>query len=124
MHIYQSSDDYLYNLETSSPQEARRLWKNSIKEKWEHKCAYCESTENLTLDHVIPQSKGGTDHITNVVCACEKCNRDKGHENWENWFFRQEFFTQEKHNAIMTWRTQLNKQELRVYRPRKNNASF
>jgi hypothetical protein len=124
MQIYQSSDDYLYNLETSSPQEARRLWKNSIKEKWEYKCAYCSSQENLTLDHIIPQCKGGTDHITNIVCACETCNRDKSHENWENWFFRQDFFTTEKYSAINEWRTQLSKQELRVYRPRKNNIPF
>lgn len=124
MQLYQSSEDYLYNLETSSPQEARRLWKNSIKEKWEHKCAYCNSKENITLDHIIPQSKGGTDHLTNVICACHKCNQNKSYENWENWFFRQEFFTQENYNAIVEWRTQLLKQELRVYRPRKNSTNF
>jgi len=120
MQLYNSSEDYLYNLETSSPSEARRLWRKSIKEKWEHKCAYCDSEENLTLDHIIPQAKGGTDHITNLLCACISCNRSKAHENFYDWYPKQEFYTEEKFNRIEEWRTQLVKQELRVYRPRKN----
>lgn len=120
MELYNSSEDYLYNLETSSPQEARRLWKNSIREKWEYQCAYCGSKDNLTLDHVIPQAKGGTDHITNVVCACESCNRSKAHIDFYEWYPKQEFYTEERFNQIEEWRTQMIKQELKVYRPRKN----
>ena len=123
MQLYNSSEDYLYNLETSSPSEARKLWRKSIKEKWEHKCAYCLSEDNLTIDHIIPQAKGGTDHITNVVCACESCNRDKSHQNWESWFMQQEFFSIERYEEINRWRTQLSKQDLKVYRPRKNFTS-
>ena len=119
MQLYQSSDEYLYNLETSSPQEARRLWRQSIREKWEHQCAYCGSKENITLDHVIPQAKGGTDHITNVVCACESCNRAKAHTDFYEWYPKQEFYTEERFNQIEAWRTQIVKQELKVYRPRK-----
>jgi 5-methylcytosine-specific restriction endonuclease McrA len=120
MQLYNSSEDYLYNLETSSPSEARRLWRKSIKEKWEHKCAYCESEENLTIDHIIPQAKGGTDHITNVVCACESCNRSKAHDDFYDWFYRQQFYSDAKLDEIEKWRTQLSRQELKVYRPRKN----
>ena len=70
----------LFNLKTCSPSEARRMWKDSIKEKWKHKCAYCgEKSDELSLDHIVPQAKGGNDHITNVCCACVKCNRDKSH---------------------------------------------
>jgi 5-methylcytosine-specific restriction endonuclease McrA len=120
MQLYNSSEDYLYNLETSSPSEARRLWRKSIKEKWEHKCAYCESEENLTIDHIIPQAKGGTDHITNVVCACEFCNRSKAHNDFYDWFSKQQFYSEAKLDEIEKWRTQLSRQELKVYRPRKN----
>jgi len=120
MQLYNSLEDYLYNLETSSPQEAKRLWRKSIREKWEHKCAYCGSEENLTLDHVIPQAKGGTDHLTNVVCACESCNRSKAHTDFYEWYPKQEFYTEERFNQIEEWRTQMVKQELKVYRPRKN----
>jgi 5-methylcytosine-specific restriction endonuclease McrA len=42
-----------------------------------HACQYCGSTKRLTLDHVIPRSKGGTHTWDNVVTACEKCNSAK-----------------------------------------------
>jgi 5-methylcytosine-specific restriction endonuclease McrA len=31
-----------------------------------------------TVDHVIPRSKGGTDDLSNLVLACNECNRTKG----------------------------------------------
>jgi hypothetical protein len=64
----QSPQDYLFNLQTTSSSEAKRLWRKQIKESWNHKCAYCDSEENLTLDHIIPQCKGGLDITRNVVC--------------------------------------------------------
>jgi len=36
------------------------------------------SYKELTLDHVIPKSKGGKTEWTNVVSACKKCNNQKG----------------------------------------------
>ena len=118
--LYTSPDEYLFNLHTSSSSEAKRLWRQSIKEKWDHKCAYCESTENLTIDHVIPQSKGGVDISTNVVCCCQNCNQDKGHDDWEQWYSQQEFFTEEKKNKILEWMGSIKKQDLCKYKPRKN----
>jgi 5-methylcytosine-specific restriction endonuclease McrA len=43
----------------------------------QHTCQYCGSTKHLTLDHVIPRSKGGTHTWDNVVAACEQCNSRK-----------------------------------------------
>ncbi len=43
-----------------------------------HTCQYCGSTRHLTLDHVIPVSKGGQDTWDNIVTACETCNNRKG----------------------------------------------
>jgi hypothetical protein len=43
------------------------------------KCAYCgKSGIQLTKDHVIPISKGGTDDIENIVPCCRQCNSSKG----------------------------------------------
>lgn len=44
-------------------------------------CQYCGkkfSTSDLSLDHVIPRSRGGTTLWENVVTACGPCNRRKG----------------------------------------------
>ena len=44
-------------------------------------CQYCDTTfrsEELTFDHVIPVSRGGTKSWENIVTACIDCNRRKG----------------------------------------------
>lgn len=43
-----------------------------------HTCQYCGNTKQLTLDHVVPVSKGGKNTWDNIVTACEKCNNRKG----------------------------------------------
>lgn len=42
------------------------------------KCQYCGSKTDLTIDHVIPKSRGGADKWDNLVAACRKCNNKKG----------------------------------------------
>jgi 5-methylcytosine-specific restriction endonuclease McrA len=41
-------------------------------------CQYCGSRTNLTVDHVIPRSKGGSSSWENIVASCAPCNRRKG----------------------------------------------
>jgi len=46
-----------------------------------HRCQYCGnrySSPRLSLDHVMPKSRGGADTWENIVCACLKCNVHKG----------------------------------------------
>lgn len=117
--LYSTSEELLYNLEATSSSEAKRKWRQSIKEKWNYKCAYCESEENLTLDHITPRSKGGTDRITNIVCACGNCNHSKGHQNWSEWYMNQDFFSAKRLSTIIEWQNQIAENELVVYRPRK-----
>jgi 5-methylcytosine-specific restriction endonuclease McrA len=42
-----------------------------------YECVYCGSKKELTLDHVLPKSRGGTNEWTNLVTSCMKCNRKK-----------------------------------------------
>ncbi len=46
-----------------------------------HQCQYCArlfSKQELTLDHVMPRSRGGKDTWDNLVLACKACNVRKG----------------------------------------------
>jgi 5-methylcytosine-specific restriction endonuclease McrA len=41
-------------------------------------CQYCGARANLTVDHVVPRSKGGPSTWENIVASCAPCNRRKG----------------------------------------------
>jgi 5-methylcytosine-specific restriction endonuclease McrA len=44
-----------------------------------YSCQYCTYTgDELTLDHIIPRSRGGGDSWENIVAACVRCNVRKG----------------------------------------------
>lgn len=43
-------------------------------------CQYCPSEDDLTIDHVIPTSRGGKWEWENLVTACSRCNSRKGNK--------------------------------------------
>lgn len=45
-----------------------------------YECVYCGSKKDLTLDHVLPKSRGGGNDWTNLVTSCFKCNLKKGNK--------------------------------------------
>lgn len=51
--------------------------RNNIFKRDNHKCGYCHSKLDLTVDHVIPKSKGGGYTWENLVTCCRKCNSKK-----------------------------------------------
>ncbi len=55
----------------------REEWR-AILERHDHKCAYCGSPNDITMDHVIPISRGGRHVAENLVPACRPCNSRKG----------------------------------------------
>jgi 5-methylcytosine-specific restriction endonuclease McrA len=55
------------------------LTRRNILERDRHTCQYCNYRgDQLTLDHVLPRSRGGGDTWENLVTACMKCNVKKG----------------------------------------------
>lgn len=45
----------------------------------EHRCFYCGESQELTMDHVLPRSRGGHKIIENLKAACKSCNNvEKG----------------------------------------------
>ena len=53
MPLYNSPQAYVFNLQTTSSAEAKRMWRRKIKEEWDLKCAYCGSEEELTIAQPI-----------------------------------------------------------------------
>lgn len=53
------------------------LWE-ILCEAWGNRCAYCQSAEPTTIDHIDALSTGGTHEITNIAPACQLCNFRKG----------------------------------------------
>ena len=47
------------------------------------KCVYCESKKNLTIDHVLPKSRGGKNTWSNLVTCCNTCNAKKNNKTPE-----------------------------------------
>jgi 5-methylcytosine-specific restriction endonuclease McrA len=43
-------------------------------------CVYCDSKDGLTIDHIIPVSRGGKSTFENCVAACRTCNHKKGNK--------------------------------------------
>lgn len=72
-------NDILYNLQAFRSSDAKRIWRERIFERDGHRCIYCGSTHNLTVDHIKPRSKGGDRwDASNCVTACRSCNQMKG----------------------------------------------
>lgn len=51
--------------------------RNRIYRRDNNECVYCGSKKNLTLDHVVPKSRGGKNEWGNLVTSCIKCNLKK-----------------------------------------------
>ncbi len=51
-------------------------WKE-LCEKYNHICLRCKKKKPLTIDHVIPLSKGGSNSIDNIQPLCRSCNSSK-----------------------------------------------
>jgi hypothetical protein len=48
-------------------------------EKWDRRCTYCGATGvPLQIEHIQSRAKGGSNRVSNLCLACEKCNRKKG----------------------------------------------
>jgi len=63
-----------------------RLSRRNIFERDQNRCQYCGlhfSKQDLTIDHVLPRSRGGADTWENLVLACVPCNLRKSNRTPE-----------------------------------------
>lgn len=59
----------------------KRLYKNVFMAP----CCYCNRVfliDKLTIEHIVPLSRGGTNEDSNIALACAPCNQEKGRIAW------------------------------------------
>src|SRR5437763_14407873 len=56
----------------------RKITRRAVFARDDWTCQYCGSRSNLTVDHVVPRSKGGASSWDNIVASFAPCNRRKG----------------------------------------------
>lgn len=50
-------------------------------------CVYCGAQDDsLAVDHIRPLNRGGSNHIANLLPACQACNSTKGTRTWSEWY--------------------------------------
>jgi 5-methylcytosine-specific restriction endonuclease McrA len=65
------------------PHQTRALSRKNILLRDRNTCQFCGKvfpSSELTLDHVMPRSRGGTSSWENLVTCCHPCNRRKGNQ--------------------------------------------
>lgn len=61
-----------------APYKGVTLTRQNIFKRDNFECQYCGTKRDLTLDHVLPTSRGGPHSWLNLVTACKRCNARKG----------------------------------------------
>jgi len=77
--------NYIFNwcIHSSKNRQRRKSLKSNkslfykLLKKYKFKCNNCSSTDKLTIDHIKPFSKGGTDNFSNLQILCKSCNSKK-----------------------------------------------
>ena len=64
------------NRKAMRKQAAKR--KPGVLHRARNRCEHCGSKNELTVDHIIPLSRGGSSHPSNLQSLCRKCNEEKG----------------------------------------------
>jgi 5-methylcytosine-specific restriction endonuclease McrA len=96
---------YMKTTHANNPELYRKIWRlkqqrrNAVmhkvggdgfqREEWnlilrdqEGRCFWCAEPADLTIDHVVPVSRGGRHEVSNIVGACRRCNSSKGAKHW------------------------------------------
>lgn len=103
--MFNCEQDPLSLLIEITPKLAKRRYRQSIYEAWDHCCGYC-GEEATSLDHIVPRFKSGSNNRNNLVPACRRCNQNKASHDMKEWYQQQAYFCPERLAKIVTWQEQ------------------
>ena len=78
--INRQAKDFFIELRRREFQSLRKNLIIMLINRDDYKCKVCEKHDNITVDHIIPLSKGGTDELDNLQLLCRSCNSSKGNK--------------------------------------------
>jgi len=105
-------NDLLHSLIELRPSDAKRRFRKGILEDYplrgplgQAACAYCGKWhEKLTLDHIVPKSKGGPHYAKwNMVPACFSCNSSKSNLAVLEWWRPKQHWSEEREHILLSW---------------------
>ena len=81
-------------------------------------CGYCDkipdSPHDLSLDHVIPRNKGGTNDSNNITTACKQCNYDRNQFELEELVYMKEITVEQMINIRRRLKEDMTQFEVRA----------
>ena len=89
-------------LEDLCPKLRVRRWRQSLHSMTHKTCIYCGKPSE-SIDHLLPQSRGGLSVTENCVPACLACNGHKSDADTFDWYRRQRFYDPRRAMAIRAW---------------------
>lgn len=63
-----------------------------VKIEYSNICAYCGSSADISIDHLIPRIANGSNSADNLIRACKHCNSSKGSKDLLEWHYRRNEF--------------------------------
>lgn len=66
-------------------QVINRKTKTMVFERDKYRCLNCDTHLGLSVDHIIPESKGGSSQMDNLQTLCITCNKSKASKTMEEW---------------------------------------
>lgn len=85
-----------------TPKLAKKRYRQSIYDAWDHKCGYCEE-QATSLDHIVPRFRSGSSNRNNLLPCCKRCNANKASSKMEDWYQQQDYFTDVRMSKIQAW---------------------
>ena len=109
--LFKQNHKEAYNAYAQKHRNQKRLLESSLtikqwdsmKEDFNHKCAYCGKKSNLTYEHFIPLNLGGEYSINNIIPVCSTCNCSKGAKDFFIWYKDYKYYNKGRETKILKY---------------------
>jgi 5-methylcytosine-specific restriction endonuclease McrA len=75
----------------------------TIREKFNNKCAYCGRELKLEQEHFVSLTNGGEYTINNIIPACKSCNSSKNDKNFFEWYPTYKYYSKKRERFILDY---------------------